>query len=81
MELIFSRDFPIETVHVDRFGRLKPSMILYFAQEIATDHCAILGCDWDTMAGSRWMAMRWRITAQKRPFSAMVSQSQPKMAQ
>ena len=47
MELVYSRDFPIETVYVDRFGRLKPSMILYFAQEVAADHCEILGCDWD----------------------------------
>ena len=69
MELIFSRDCPIETVHVDRFGRLKPSMILYFAQEIATDHCAILGCDWDTMAekGLFWAVMRHRIAIHRLP--------------
>ena len=69
MELVYSRDFPIETVYVDRFGRLKPSMILYFAQEVAADHCEILGCDWDAMAekGLFWAVMRHRIEITKLP--------------
>ena len=69
MEFVYSRDFPIETVYVDRFGRLKPSMILYFAQEVATDHCVQLGCDWDAMAakGLFWAVMRHRIEITKLP--------------
>ena len=69
MEPIYSREFPIETVYVDRFGRLKTSMILYFAQEVATDHCAMLGCDWDTMAekGLFWAVIRHRIAIHRLP--------------
>ena len=69
MEPIYSREFPIETVYVDRFGRLKSSMILYFAQEVATDHCKILGCDWDAMAekGLFWAVMRHRIQITRLP--------------
>ena len=69
MEAIYSRDFPVETAYVDRFGRLKPSTILYFAQEVATDHCNILGCDWDTMAekGLFWAVIRHRIAIHRLP--------------
>ena len=69
METIYSRDFPVETAYVDRFGRLKPSTILYFAQEVATDHCNILGCDWDTMAekGLFWAVIRHRIAIHRLP--------------
>lgn len=66
---IYAQEFPVETVHVDRFGRLKSSMILYFAQEVATDHCEILGCDWDAMAqkGLFWAVMRHRIQIHRLP--------------
>lgn len=69
MEPIYSREFSIDTVYVDRFGRLKSSMILYFAQEVATDHCEILGCDWDAMAqkGLFWAVIRHRIQIQRLP--------------
>ena len=69
MDPIYSREFPIETVYVDRFGRLKSSMILYFAQEVATDHCKSLGCDWDAMAekGLFWAVMRHRIQITRLP--------------
>lgn len=69
MEQIFTKEFTVDTVFVDRFGRLKPSMILYFAQEVATLHCDILGCDWDTMAekGLFWAVIRHRIDIQRLP--------------
>ena len=35
MEPIYTQNFTIEDVHVDRFGKLKPSMILYIAQEMS----------------------------------------------
>ena len=42
MEPIFQQDFPVQELCVDRYGRLKPSTLLYFAQEIAGRHCAEL---------------------------------------
>ena len=35
MEPIFQQDFQVQDMCVDRYGRLKPSTLLYFAQEIA----------------------------------------------
>ena len=34
MEPIFRKQYEIDTIHLDRFGRMKSSMILYFTQEI-----------------------------------------------
>ena len=39
MEPIFQQDFQVQDMCVDRYGRLKPSTLLYFAQEIAGRHC------------------------------------------
>ena len=50
MEPIFQHEFPINDAHVDCFGRLKPSMLLFFCQEIAGQHCHILGADYDALA-------------------------------
>ena len=63
MNKIYREQFQISTIHLDRFGRMKNSMILYFAQEVATNHCKILGCDWDAMAakGLFWAVIRHRI--------------------
>lgn len=69
MDMIYTKDFTVDTVYVDRFGKLKPSMILYFAQEVATLHCEKLGCDWDTMAakGLFWAVIRHRIAIDRLP--------------
>ncbi len=60
MEPIYQQDFTISDVHVDRYGRLRPSMILYFAQEIAGSHCMELALDYDTLAQRR---LFWAVTA------------------
>lgn len=39
MEPIFQKSFEITDLHVDRYGRLLPSKILYFAQEVAGMDC------------------------------------------
>ena len=49
MEPIFRKDFEITDMCVDRFGFLKPSVILMFAQEVAGMHCVELACDYDTL--------------------------------
>ena len=69
MHRIHREQFQISTIHLDRFGRMKSSMILYFAQEVATSHCKILGCDWDTMAakGLFWAVIRHRIHIDRLP--------------
>ena len=71
MELIYRENFTLSTIHLDRFGRMKTSMILYFAQEVATAHCKDLGCDWDEMAkkGLFWAVMRHNIRIHRLPNS------------
>jgi medium-chain acyl-[acyl-carrier-protein] hydrolase len=66
---VYRENFPLSTIHLDRFGRMKTSMILYFAQEVATAHCKILGCDWDEMAkkGLFWAVMRHNIQIHRLP--------------
>ena len=66
---IYRENFTLSNIHSDRFGRMKTSMILYFAQEVATAHCEILGCDWDEMAkkGLFWAVMRHNIQIHRLP--------------
>lgn len=60
MEPVFRQKFPISDIHLDCFRRVKPSVLLYFAQEIAGQHCLKLGTDWDTLARQRlfWAVIR-----------------------
>lgn len=69
MEPIFQEDFEIRDICVDRYGRLKPSTILYFAQEIAGQHCNELMLDYDTLARRRlfWAVTRHRVQVTRLP--------------
>jgi acyl-ACP thioesterase len=63
MEPIFVDNFTVSDLQCDRFGRLKPSAILWFVQEIAGRHCRLLGVDWDTLVQKRmfWAIIRHRL--------------------
>ena len=65
----FRRNYVIDDNMVDRFGRLKPSMALFFAQDIAGQHCIELGLDYDTMAARRlfWAVIRHRVQIDRLP--------------
>lgn len=69
MELIYSRDYEIDAIHVDCYGRLKPSVLLYFAQEIAGEHCIGLGTDWDTLnkVNLFWALIRIKVQISRLP--------------
>ena len=69
MDPIFQKDLTVSDIHVDCFGRLKPSVILYFAQEIAGEHCLQLGTDWDTLQkkGLFWALIRTRVQITRLP--------------
>ena len=74
MESVFQKDYTVETIHLDRFGRAKPSVLLYFAQEAATGHCDLLNLDWDTLAKNRlfWAIVRNRIQITRMPVAGDV---------
>ncbi len=69
MEPIFKHTFPITDIYLDRFGRLKPSSILYFVQEAAGQHCNLLQVDWDTLARQNlfWAVTRHRVQITRLP--------------
>lgn len=71
MQPIFEQDFDINDAAVDRYGRLKPSMILFYAQEVAGHHCNILSVDYDTLARRRmfWAVTRHRVQITRLPLS------------
>lgn len=69
MEPIYQQDFHITDAYVDRFGRLKPSAILYFAQEVAGDHFALLSMDYEALSrrGLFWAVTRHRVQVTRLP--------------
>lgn len=71
MDPIYRQTFSINDAAVDCFGRLKPSMVLFFAQETAGRHCDLLNLDWDTMASRRlfWAIIRHRVQITRLPMS------------
>ena len=71
MNPIFSKNIQITDIHVDCFGRLKPSMLLYLAQEIAGNHCVELKADYETLARHRlfWAISRSKVVINRMPRS------------
>lgn len=69
MEPIFQKDFEITDNCVDRYGRLKSSMILFYAQEIAGMHCTELALDYETLAKRRlfWAVTRHKVQVTRLP--------------
>ena len=69
MEPIYTQYFEINDSGVDRYGRLKPSMILFYAQEVAGQHCLTLSVDYDTLAKRRlfWAVIRPRVQVPRLP--------------
>ena len=71
MEPIFQQDFLINDSAVDCFGRLKPSMLLFLCQDIAGQHCRILGADFDTLIQKNllWAIIRQKVQITRLPRS------------
>ena len=69
MEPIFRKEFEITDLYVDCFGRLKPSAILFLAQETAGHHCKDLGLSWEQLAekGLFWAVVRHRVQITRLP--------------
>ena len=65
----YRHQYTIEDNEVDCHGNLKPSMILFYAQDIAGRHCEELQLDYDTMAAKRlfWAVIRHRIQVNRMP--------------
>ena len=70
MEPFYTQNFEINDNVVDRYGRLMPSKILFFAQEVAGQHCNLLSVDYDTLAKKRmfWAVIRHRVQINRLPY-------------
>ena len=69
MEPIYQQTFHINDNAVDCFGRLKPSMILYYAQEVAGRHFELISMDYDTLEKKHmfWAIIRQRVQISRLP--------------
>ncbi len=69
VEPVYRKNYFVADHEIDCFGNLKPSMILFYAQDAATHHCALLGTDGDTMAQRRlfWAVIRHKVQVRRMP--------------
>ena len=69
MEPIYVQNFEINDMVVDRFGRLKPSMLLFIAQTVATRHGELMEVGYDTLNPRRmfWAVIRHRVQISRLP--------------
>ena len=69
MEPIYTQKFTLTDMHTDRFGRAKPSALLYFVQEAAGQHCSLLAVDHDTLSHKHlfWAVTRNRVQVTRLP--------------
>ena len=67
----YLHDYTVTDAHVDCFGRLKPSMLLFFCQDVAGHHCLQLGADYDTLAEKNlfWAIVRQKVQITRLPMS------------
>lgn len=69
MEPIFKQEFTLSDIHVDCFGRAKPSTLLYLVQEAAGRHCNLLAVDRETLSHKHlfWAVTRNRVQVTRLP--------------
>ena len=71
MESIYTQEFKITDNHVDCFGKLKLSTLLYFAQEVAGRHFDRIAMTYEQLAerGMFWAIIRQRVRVTRLPRS------------
>ena len=69
MEPFYSQTYEVTDIAVNRYGRMKTSMILFLAQEVAGKHCNVLSVDYDTLAARNmfWAVTRHRVQITRLP--------------
>ena len=69
MEKIYEKSMQLPNVAVDRFGRMKTSWLLACVQEVAGEHCQILGAGNGEYGGKRlfWAVTRHRVEITRLP--------------
>lgn len=69
MEPLYTQNYEVTDIAVDCYGRMKTSMILFLAQEVAGRHCVSLSVDYETLARKRmfWAVTRHRVQITRIP--------------
>ena len=69
MEPIYRQQFEITDIHLDCFGRVKPSVLLYFVQVVSGRHAGLLGAGWNALAEKQlfWAILRQHIQVTRLP--------------
>ena len=69
MEPIYRQNLTLNDSCVDRYGRMKPSMVLFCAQEVAGKHSELLGAGFDDLAqkGIFWAVIRQKVQITRLP--------------
>lgn len=69
MEPIYIQNFSIDDAAVDRYGRMKPSWILYVAQEMGGRHSALISLNYDELQARHlfWAVTRHRVQISRLP--------------
>ena len=69
MEPIYRQNFLVDDLAVDCFGYLKPSMLLYYLQEVAGSHFSLLEDKHDPIAAKNlfWAVSRHRVQISRLP--------------
>ena len=69
MEAVYTKNFTLTDLHLDRFGRLKPSVLFYFIQEISGNHAARLGASWEDLTQKNlfWAIIRHHVEIYRMP--------------
>ena len=71
MEPIYQQKFHINDAAVDCFGRLRPSMLLFYVQEVAGIHATSLGAGFDALMEKNlfWAILRTHVQISRLPRS------------
>ena len=69
MELLYSQNFKILSSSADRYGRLKPAIMLSYIQEVAGVHGSALGASYEALAqrGLFWAIIRQKVQITRIP--------------
>lgn len=67
--MTYCQNYTISDIHVDCFGRLKPSMVLMMAQEVAGAHFSRLAMDYQSLEkrGMIWAVSRHKVQITRLP--------------
>lgn len=69
MEPIYRQNFTVTESQADRFGRAKPSALLYFIQEVAGRHSSLMSLDWESLSKKHlfWAVSRNKVQVTRLP--------------